>query len=124
MMKLRALAWWMCAGLILASAAARAEEGGDASKPKKPPVVGKVTAVSADSITLELDNGQSRTWSVNAETRVKVKGKEAATIRDVKVGMYASVRGPKDGPARMILASDDKPAPGGEKKPRPDKPAE
>lgn len=110
-----------CVMMGLLASLAWAEEGGaDQPKPKKPPMVGKVTAVAADSITVEFEGGDSKTWAVNADTKVKVNGK-AATIEDVKTGMYAVVRGPKDDPAKNIMASDEKPAPGGGDKANKDK---
>ncbi|MCY2931512.1 MAG: DUF5666 domain-containing protein [Planctomycetota bacterium] len=81
-------------------------------KPPAPPgdrtpvhkgVSGLVTAVGADSITLQPKEGQAVTVSVNAATVYKVNGK-AATLGDVKAGMRCGALGDPGQPAREVHA--------------------
>lgn len=95
LMRTRVLA--LCLALLLVGMAACAQQGEARPQwwPAEGPaaqntVTGKVTAVSAASITLQTRQGPA-TFVVNEQTRVMVRG-EKATIEDVEVGDPASVR--------------------------------
>ena len=60
-------------------------------KPMK--VAGTVTATSASTITVESRNGASTVAHVDAGTTYRVKGKDNATLADIKVGDRVDVRG-------------------------------
>lgn len=59
---------------------------------------GRITAVSASSITVKGADGVSATFAVTADTKVRVRLR-AATIGDLKVGDRATIFGTKDGAA-------------------------
>lgn len=60
---------------------------------------GKVTAVSATSITLKSEDGFTATYTVDAETKIG-KDDKAAKIGDVKVGDSAGVIAVKSGDSK------------------------
>ena len=60
---------------------------------------GKVTAVSATSITLNSDDGFTATYTVNADTKIGKDGKPAK-IGDVKVGDSAGLFAVKSGESK------------------------
>ena len=64
---------------------------------------GKITAVSATSITVTPKKGTAKTFTIAANTKVKLDG-QAATAADLAVGQHAKVKS-KDGvTARAIKA--------------------
>ena len=69
---------------------------------------GKVTAVSAASITIHNKKDGDQTFAVTADTKVKV-AKEKATITDVTVGMEAAVLSADGKTAVKIHAHEPKP---------------
>ena len=67
-------------------------------------VRGQVTAVSATSVTVKAEDGFTATYAVDAKTRVR--GADATTIADVKVGAKGAAVGVKSGnttTARTVL---------------------
>lgn len=67
-------------------------------------VRGQVTAVSATSVTVKAEDGFTATYTVNAKT--KVRGADAKTMADVKVGAKGAAVGVKSGnttTARTVL---------------------
>ncbi len=58
-------------------------------------VRGTVTAVGPTSVTLKAEDGYTATFIANADTRVR--GADADSIADVKVGARGAVVGVKDG---------------------------
>jgi uncharacterized protein DUF5666 len=56
-------------------------------------VVGKVTATSADTITIQTRDGKSVTVHVSADTTYRVAGVDNAALKDVTVGMAIGVGG-------------------------------
>jgi hypothetical protein len=60
-------------------------------------VGGTVSAVSATSITVKASDGYSEAFTVDATTKIHVKGTKPATIANVKVGDRAVVAGIKSG---------------------------
>jgi hypothetical protein len=55
--------------------------------------VGTVTAKSADSITIKKRDGTSLTIHVDADTNIRVPGKENATLSDITVDMAIGITG-------------------------------
>ena len=55
--------------------------------------VGTVTAKTVDSITIKKRDGTSLTIHVNAETKIRVPGKENATLSDITVDMAIGITG-------------------------------
>ena len=55
--------------------------------------IGKVTAVTSSSITIQGRNNTTVTIHVDASTTYRVKGATAGKISDVTVGMYVSAQG-------------------------------
>ena len=67
-------------------------------------VRGQVTAVSPSGVTVKAEDGFTATFTVNADT--KVRGADAKSIADVKVGATGAVVGVKSGntsTARTVL---------------------
>jgi hypothetical protein len=60
-----------------------------------PSVVGKVTAKTADSITVESPGGGNVTVHVNASTTYRVAGKKTASLADIAVGDVIGAQGEK-----------------------------
>jgi Cu/Ag efflux protein CusF len=61
----------------------------DAAKPEKPKshnFTGEITKIDATSITLKNSKGEEKSFSVGAKVKVAVEGKEAAELKDLKVG--------------------------------------
>jgi hypothetical protein len=78
-------------------------------------VVGNVSAVGSDSITLTKKDGSSITIAVNADTKILVDGK-AGALSDIETGYGAYVRrASADGPAVLIRAYEKKQGEGGRK---------
>lgn len=78
---------------------------------------GTVTAVTAKSITLKSDDGFSRTYAINADTKVKARGGGIAAIEK---GNYAHVSAIEKGGTFRAQLVQDRPAPGlGQTKPKP-----
>jgi uncharacterized protein DUF5666 len=67
----------------------------DAIEVVLPSVVGKVTAKTADSITIESLGGGTVTIHVNASTTYRVAGKKNATLADITVGAIVGAQGQK-----------------------------
>ena len=78
------------------------------SQPAKPAVGGTVTAVGADTITLQPGTGPAVTVSVNAGTVFQVNGK-AGQLADVKAGMRAYAFGREGQPATEVRAYTPRP---------------
>jgi hypothetical protein len=55
--------------------------------------VGKVTATTSSSITIELRDGKTTVIHVDAATTYRVQGATTAKLSDVTVGMYISAQG-------------------------------
>jgi preprotein translocase subunit YajC len=55
--------------------------------------IGKVTAVTSSSITIQGRNNTTITIHVDASTTYRVKGAAAGKLSDVTVGMYVSAQG-------------------------------
>jgi hypothetical protein len=55
--------------------------------------IGKVTAVTSTTITLEVRDGKTATIHVGAATTYRVQGATAGKLSDVTVGMYVSAEG-------------------------------
>lgn len=87
----------LAAGLAAATPAVVRAEDAPAAKADKPHkghgFRGKVTAVDVAkaSVTLENRKGETKTFTVPADAKIKVDGK-LATLADVKVGAKATVR--------------------------------
>jgi hypothetical protein len=65
---------------------------------------GQVTAVTPTGVTVKAEDGFSQTFAANADT--KVRGADAKTLADVKVGAKSAVVGVKSGnttTARTVL---------------------
>ena len=86
---------------------------------------GSITAVSATSITVKPRNGDAKTFTINAATKIKIDGKDA-TAGDLQVGQRVRVnsadgttateisnrtRAPKAGGAPPPAAAPATPAP-------------
>jgi hypothetical protein len=67
----------------------------DAVEVVLPSVVGKVTAKTADSITIESLGGGTVTIHVSASTTYRVAGKKNATLADITVGAIVGAQGQK-----------------------------
>jgi hypothetical protein len=67
--------------------------------------VGKVTAVSASSITLEARDGKAVTVAVNTSTKVYTRDGEVE-VTALKTGWFAFAMRGKDGVATVIRAAD------------------
>lgn len=61
-----------------------------------PHVTGRVTATTADTMTIERADGTTMTLHVSAATTYRVRGVENATLADVSVGMVIVAEGPQD----------------------------
>ncbi|MBN1580947.1 MAG: hypothetical protein JXA89_09620 [Anaerolineae bacterium] len=48
--------------------------------------LGRVTAVGADSLTVEIRNGEAHTILIDADTKFRIKDVEDATLADIQVG--------------------------------------
>jgi hypothetical protein len=57
---------------------------------------GTVTAVSATSISVKSEDGFTATYTVNADTKVRI-GKDAKAIGDIKAGATVGIGGTKSG---------------------------
>lgn len=78
-------------------------------------VVGNVSSVGSDSITLTKKDGSSITIGVTADTKIVVEGKPGA-LSDIETGYGAYVRrASADGPAVLIRAYEKKQGEGGRK---------
>jgi Domain of unknown function (DUF5666) len=55
--------------------------------------IGKVTAVTATTITIAVRDGKTQTIHVDASTTYRVAGATAGKLSDVTVGMYVSAQG-------------------------------
>jgi len=67
---------------------------------------GEVTAVDGDSITLKSEDGYTKTYTVNDDTRIR-RDRDQAKIGDIKVGDEAAVTAEKSGDggtARTVIA--------------------
>jgi hypothetical protein len=67
---------------------------------------GEVTAVDSDSITLKSEDGFTKTYTINGDTRIR-SDREKAKIGDVKVGANAAVVAEKSGDggtAKIVIA--------------------
>jgi hypothetical protein len=67
---------------------------------------GEVTAVDGDSITLKSEDGYTKTYTVNDDTRIR-RDRDKAEIGDIKVGDQAAVTAEKSGDggtARAVIA--------------------
>ena len=61
-----------------------------------PQVVGRVTATTSDTITIERPDGTSMTIHVDASTTYQVRGLTTATLADIKAGMIVVATGPQN----------------------------
>jgi hypothetical protein len=61
-----------------------------------PHVLGRVTATTADSITIERPDGTTMTIHVGATTAYQVRGVQNATLADISVGMVIVAQGTQD----------------------------
>jgi hypothetical protein len=73
-----------------------------------PGVTGLLTAIGADTLTIKTANGETAV-TLNAGTVIKISG-NAATLADLKTGMYIYALGAKGQPATEIRAYPPKPA--------------
>jgi Domain of unknown function (DUF5666) len=60
-----------------------------------PSVLGKVTAKTADTITVQGLDGNTATIHVNGATKYRVPGKDNATLGDIEVGAIVGAQGQK-----------------------------
>ena len=70
---------------------------------------GEVTEVDSDSITLKSEDGFTKTYTVNGDTRIR-RNHDQAKIGDIKAGENAAVIAIKDGDgatAKAIIAHSD-----------------
>ena len=69
-----------------------------------PHVVGEVTKVSGSTITVEQRDGTTATITVNGQTDYAVDGDDAATLSDVKVGMFLVAEGAENSDGSLTAA--------------------
>ncbi len=103
------LATIVTTGLVLALATlATAADKAEGQPAKKPALVGTVVSASSTTVVVKPESGDNVNVTVNAQTKVKIDGKDA-TLADLKPGMWVAV--PEiNGPARRINAKSVRPA--------------
>ncbi|MBV9849156.1 MAG: hypothetical protein JO250_05650 [Armatimonadetes bacterium] len=89
------------AALLLAAGPVRAAQAGKTPNPNNGH--GKITAVSATSITVTPKNGTAKTFGITTATKVRLDG-QPANVADLAVGEHAQVKSQDGTTARRILA--------------------
>jgi hypothetical protein len=64
---------------------------------------GKITAISATSITVQPKNGDAKTFTITADTKVKLD-KQPATVADLAAGQFARIKSSDGITALKIMA--------------------
>jgi Cu/Ag efflux protein CusF len=64
----------------------RAEETAKPAKLPRHAFTGEITKIDATSVTLKNNKGEEKAFTVGAKVKVVVTGKEAAEMKDLKVG--------------------------------------
>lgn len=104
-MKVRSLCVW--ALLLAAVAWAQGPPGaqGERGPGRRPGVMGEVTAIKGNEITLKTMQGETATVKITPETQFR-KQREEAKLGDIKVGDTIAVRGERNGDtvaAQMVM---------------------
>jgi len=89
--------------LVAMASVALAEGDAAVKKEKKEALRGIVVSTTGTSITIKNKQGKETTVTTNAETKIKVEGKEG-TLNDIKPGMYAKIL-PADGTVATMIAA-------------------
>lgn len=120
-MQMRTLMLTAVVGLMLGLTTMARAEDKPKDKPEKKPaaaLMGEIVSVDDASVVVKGKDGTEVTVAVDANTQVKIDGKEA-TVADLKPGMMVAVSN-LDGPAKQIKVRTGKPQDGAKKKKKDD----